>query len=148
MYQRTLKLVLPSICLHFRSCLNVIMAMTKRSDVGGKIVSQAKAKTAKYPKYTPQDSPAQCKSPSRLSPVKGAELSPRSPLGLLAGHYAGCKFTEPPSASALPLPPQHWMHANQSVMLPFHAATGISSMAVNQHLDFTQQLKLLLKVQA
>ncbi|KAF7273941.1 proline-rich nuclear receptor coactivator 2 A-like [Rhynchophorus ferrugineus] len=123
------------------------MAMTKRSDIGGKIVSQAKAKATKYPsKPTPQDSPVHNKSP-RQSPVRGTESSRRSPLGVLAGHYAGCKFTEPPSASAVPLPPLHWMQAKKSVMLPFNAATSVPS-AMNQHLDFTQQLKLLLKVQA
>lgn len=132
--------------------------MTKRSDIGGKIISQGKARAAKYPnKHNYQGSPnhsIQGGPSSRLSPVMGSpvrspvpEPSPRSSPGLLARHYAGCKFTEPPSASALPLPPQHWMQNNQrSVMLPFQTAT--IPCARDQHHNFTQQLKLLLKVQA
>lgn len=132
------------------------MAMTKRSDIDGKIISQGKARAAKYPKHNYQGSPNhnnQGGSPPRLSPGIGSpirspssEPSPRSSPGLLARHYAGCKFTEPPSASALPLPPQHWMQVKHSVMLPFQAAA--MPCAIDQQQNFTQRLKLLLKVQA
>lgn len=130
--------------------------MTKRTDIGGKIVCQGKARGAKNSKHNLSDPPShnnQGGSPSRLSPGKVSpprspviEPSPRSSPGLVAGYYAGCKFTEPPSASALPLPPQHWTQTHKSVMFPFRAIKIPSP--VDQHHDFTQQLKLLLKVQA
>lgn len=141
---------------HTCSRPSFIMAMTKRNDVGGKIISQGKAQGAKYPKHNSQGSPSHNKqggSPLRLSPVIGspprspmAEPSPRLSPGLVARHYAGCKFTEPPSASALPLPPKHWTQLNRTVMLPFHATN--KSCAIDQHQIFSQHLKQLLKVQA
>lgn len=91
---------------------------------------------------------------NRLSPVKrhprsptsspqgSLGSSPRTSPGLLAGHYAGCKFSEPPSPSALPLPPKHWMQTNRAVRLPFHSSIK------SDYSDVAQQLKVLLKVQA
>ncbi|CAG9818364.1 unnamed protein product [Phaedon cochleariae] len=77
------------------------------------------------------------------SPQGHLRSSPRSVPGLVAGHYAGCKFSEPPLPSALPLPPKHWMQTSRSIRLPFH-----SIATVIDHRDVTQQLKMLLKVQA
>ncbi|EEZ99100.2 hypothetical protein TcasGA2_TC004991 [Tribolium castaneum] len=63
--------------------------------------------------------------------------------GVGAGHYAGCKWTEPPLPSALPPPPQHWMQAPPSSrVLPFRQPPK-----PEQH-DIENQLKVLLKVQA
>lgn len=83
----------------------------------------------------------------RLSPVRvpsstanSQGSSPRTSPGLLAGHYAGCKWTEPPLPSALPLPPQQWM-----VQTSHHFANRGNSI---QQPDIAQQLKVLLKVQA
>lgn len=83
-------------------------------------------------------------SPSRVTtpPTIGGG-SPRTSPGLLAGHYAGCKFTEPPLPSALPPPPQHWMqqpHARAPVGTPCAAQQSGDQLA--------NQLKLMLKVQA
>ncbi|RZC34856.1 PNRC domain containing protein [Asbolus verrucosus] len=81
--------------------------------------------------------PRRPKAP-RLSPVR-VRAPEGSPTG--AAHYAGCKWTEPPLPSALPLPPQHWMQAPHSIALPFRQPKA------DQH-DIENQLKVLLKVQA
>jgi len=90
------------------------------------------------------------KKPSHTTPnaprVRSPEeRSPRLSPGLLAGHYAGCKWSEPPSPSTLPAPPQHWMQATSphSIIVPFHEKPNL----VGQH-DIATQLKVLLKVQA
>lgn len=87
----------------------------------------------------------------RLSPVRvpsstasSQGSSPRTSPGLLAGHYAGCKWTEPPLPSALPLPPQHWMMQTSRAVLHPHLYPKNSV----QQPDIAQQLKVLLKVQA
>ncbi|KAK9747395.1 hypothetical protein QE152_g5340 [Popillia japonica] len=83
-------------------------------------------------------------SPTRgQSPLK----SPRTSPGLLAGHYAGCKFTEPPLPSALPPPPKHWTMQMQH---PTRTTTTMFKPEVPelQKLDIAHQLKVLLKVQA
>lgn len=91
-------------------------------------------------------SPSKCETATqRLSPVRvssGSQASsPRTSPGLLAGHYAGCKWTEPPLPSALPLPPQHWMQTSRPVVHLF-------SKEKTEQPDIAQQLKVLLKVQA
>ncbi|KAJ3665741.1 hypothetical protein Zmor_001220 [Zophobas morio] len=73
----------------------------------------------------------------RHSPVRSGVAA--SPTG--AGHYAGCKWTEPPLPSALPPPPQHWMQAPHSHSLPFRQPKP-------EQQDIDAQLKVLLKVQA
>lgn len=82
----------------------------------------------------------------RLSPVRvpsnSQGSSPRTSPGLLAGHYAGCKWNEPPLPSALPLPPQHWMLETSHPVLHFSNKNSV------QQPDIAQQLKVLLKVQA
>ncbi|KAJ8968008.1 hypothetical protein NQ314_002542 [Rhamnusium bicolor] len=136
------------------------MAMAKKHVDGGRIVTSGKVRAARCPTKVPnchQGSPSQRSSPNkngephlqRLSPVRVHSQSPQGSLGssprtspgLLAGHYAGCKFSEPPLPSALPLPPQHWMQTTRSVRLPFHSTKS-------DHSDVAQQLKVLLKVQA
>lgn len=82
------------------------------------------------------------------SPTRGGSpsTSPRTSPGLLAGHYAGCKFTEPPLPSALPPPPKHWMQMQH----PIRSTTMSYKPEVpeQQQLDISHQLKVLLKVQA
>lgn len=72
--------------------------------------------------------------------------SPRTSPGLLAGHYAGCKFTEPPLPSALPPPPQHWMQAPHHGAAVFHHQT--IAFVKQEPEQLAHQLKILLKVQA
>ncbi|KAK3925077.1 Proline-rich nuclear receptor coactivator 2 [Frankliniella fusca] len=60
-------------------------------------------------------------------------ITPRSSPSL-GCHYAGAKFSEPPSPDTLPKPPTHW---NMTQFSP-----------KDQYLEISQQLKMLLKVQA
>lgn len=111
--------------------------------------------STKYFKTIPSPPPSQlrCDNERLTSPVqiistpnnnKSQGNSPRTSPGLLAGHYAGCKFTEPPSPSALPLPPQHWMQQNQQNKLN----NFIGKEKAKDVSDIAHQLKVLLKVQA
>lgn len=103
---------------------------------------------------SPPPSPLRSDSERLASPVgvvstppntsKSQGNSPRTSPGLLAGHYAGCKFTEPPLPSALPLPPQHWMQQNQNNVL----RAFIEKQKPGEMTDIAHQLKVLLKVQA
>jgi len=61
-------------------------------------------------------------------------ITPRSSPSL-GCHYAGAKFSEPPSPDTLPKPPMHW---NPTTFSP----------RKDQYLEISQQLKMLLKVQA
>lgn len=103
------------------------------------IINSSKCLSGTSPsKGEPRSSPVGAPSSSQGS-------SPRTSPGLLAGHYAGCKWTEPPLPSALPLPPQHWMQetsATPAILRPFPKHSG------EQQFDIAQQLKVLLKVQA
>lgn len=87
------------------------------------------------------------KGSSRLSPSKtptstgSPGSSPRTSPGLLAGYYAGCKWSEPPLPSALPRPPQHWMPSTSTVQRAFHVKKS-------EQPDISYQLKVLLNVQA
>lgn len=71
----------------------------------------------------------------RLSP----NTSPRTSPGLLSGHFAGGKWSEPPSPTELPTPPTQW------TQLMF--APKCSRSASKQN-DVTKHLKMLLNVQA
>lgn len=75
--------------------------------------------------------------------------SPRTSPGLLARHYAGCKFSEPPAPAMLPLPPQHWTLTQSSayIMAPTDGTAHLFALS-HQQQCLTQQLKVLLKVQA
>lgn len=126
-------------------------------------IKQQQQRTVKYSstKYfktisSPPPPPLRCDNERLISPVriistspnnnnnKSQGSSPRTSPGLLAGHYAGCKFTEPPLPSALPLPPQHWMQQNQSHVL----RTYVKKEKNTDLPDIAHQLKVLLKVQA
>lgn len=119
------------------------MAMAKKSLTNGKILPNNK-----YTKTNRNQSPpsAVMKSPERVQTPSsgGSNSSPRTSPGLLAGHYAGCKFSEPPLPSALPLPPQHWMQQQQQQQ-------NLKKQHPIKHhpeMDIAHQLKVLLKVQA
>lgn len=86
-------------------------------------------------------------TPPRVSPLERivtptGTTPPRTSPGLLAGHYASCKFTEPPSPSALPLPPLHWMQTTR-VVLPLRSCSSVEEPE-----KLVRELKILLKVQA
>ncbi|KAG5875387.1 hypothetical protein JTB14_023361 [Gonioctena quinquepunctata] len=134
------------------------MAMSKKHlESGGILCGNTRAARCPLKASSHQGSPPQRCSPfggecsvQRLNPKRGQSQSPqgsnqgsspRTSPGLVAGHYAGCKFSEPPLPSALPLPPQHWMQSSRTLRLPFHPV-------VSDHRDVTQQLRMLLKVQA
>lgn len=123
--------------------------MAKKSPTSGKIIT---TNPNKYPNNNNNNAKSARCSPAIKSPERGhspnhpngTSSSPRTSPGLLAGHYAGCKFSEPPLPSALPLPPQHWMqqpNCNTSMTL---------SPSIKHHpeMDIAHQLKILLKVQA
>lgn len=77
-------------------------------------------------------SPSAAKNSGRVPLfMKSASSSP--PLG----HYAGPKFSEPPSPAALPRPPVHWMSCG-----------ALQAASPELCLEMTNQLKTLLKVNA
>lgn len=73
-------------------------------------------------------------SRSASGPSSPRDGSPRSSPSL-AYHYAGAKFSEPPSPDVLPKPPMHW---NMMALSP----------RKDQYQEISQQLKMILKVQA
>lgn len=77
-------------------------------------------------------SPPTTKNSGRV-PLFSKSASSSPPLG----HYAGPKFSEPPSPAALPRPPVHWMSCG---------ALQAASPEVCR--EMTNQLKTLLKVNA
>lgn len=130
--------------------VSLTMAMAKKYLEGGRIVTSNKGRALKHAPKVFNNGNMQCTIPKTAT--KGASPSPTKPHlsansrtspGLLAGHYAGCKFSDPPLPSTLPLPPKHWMQTGRLVLMPFH------SSAKSEHcIDGTHQLKVLLKVQA
>ena len=70
----------------------------------------------------------------------GGAVSPRNSTPRsspsLGCHYAGAKFSEPPSPDSLPKPPTHWN------------MTSFSKGNMDQYLEISHQLKMILKVQA
>lgn len=67
-----------------------------------------------------------------VSPKSGTPRSSPS----LGCHYAGAKFSEPPSPDSLPKPPTHW---NMS---------SFGMGPIDQYMEISQQLKMILKVEA
>lgn len=88
------------------------------------------------------DVPALSMSPISRYGAPGGTTSPKnmtprsSPS--LGCHYAGAKFSEPPSPDTLPKPPMHW----NLTALPH------SPEPKDRFLEISQQLKMILKVQA
>lgn len=81
-------------------------------------------------------------SKQRASPSK--EGSPRS-SPTLGTFYAGAKFAEPPSPTALPLPPSHWtatLYMSSSGALPLFLRSRVEKCHEISH------LKMLLNVPA
>lgn len=102
-------------------------------------VSSGSAGSAKKGKRS-VDLPSLSVSPTTRNGAFGGNLSPKnitprsSPS--LGCHYAGAKFSEPPSPDALPKPPMHW------------APHGSPHGGRDQFFEISQQLKMMLKVQA
>lgn len=86
------------------------------------------------------DLPALSMSPTSRIGAPGGTTSPRnltprsSPS--LGVHYAGAKFSEPPSPDTLPKPPMRWN------------LTAHSPGNKDRFMEISQQLKMILKVQA
>ncbi|CAG9863972.1 unnamed protein product [Phyllotreta striolata] len=126
------------------------MAMGTKHSEGGKLVNSRVIRCSYRSNF--YQSTTQKSSPLRGDKLNATNkgLSPQGPgirtsPGLTGGFYAGCKFSEPPLPSALPLPPKHWTQTGRPSNLAFHNST---SALASEHKDVTQQLKLLLKVQA
>lgn len=150
-------------CVTFNTIctLRTFVIIMAKKHVGGKIVTSGKLCATRHPSKVKvsnahQGSSMQRSLPNKnephqpkLTPVRvqpqspqdSSKSSPRTSPGLLAGHYAGCKFSEPPLPSALPLPPEHWKTTTRALQLTFHSNKS-------DHNDVAQQLKVLLKVQA
>ncbi|KAJ8983920.1 hypothetical protein NQ317_006724 [Molorchus minor] len=89
------------------------MAMAKKHVDGSRTVTSGKVRVSRYTtKISNEGSPSQKSTLNkkgephvqRLTPIRSHSQSPQGNLGsiprtspgLLAGHYAGCKFSEPP----------------------------------------------------
>ncbi|KAF7273942.1 hypothetical protein GWI33_013376 [Rhynchophorus ferrugineus] len=109
--------------------------MTKRSNIGTK---RAKSING-YPRPSQRQPPPIVRNRfSRDSkPDRGSDSFSKAPMSVPEGHYAGCKFTAPPSCSTLPLPPMQWLQTNQSV---------IQLPNIYQQINIVQHLKILLKI--
>ncbi|KAK9872708.1 hypothetical protein WA026_023413 [Henosepilachna vigintioctopunctata] len=106
---------------------------------------QESNKNSECGKKSPESNDQQNRSVSlSTSPLRTYNRSPIrksiSPVESIGKQYAGCKWTEPPSPSALPHPPKHWMQTSKIFARPFQVC--------QTEQDFSQQLKVLLKVQA
>lgn len=90
----------------------------------------------------------------RLSPtISPGSTSPRTSPGLLFGHFAGGKWSEPPSPCDVPIPPQQWTQLFASAKPTTAASMPPSRQCYSKRTDFAmhdvaQHLKMLLKVQA
>ncbi|KAJ1521185.1 hypothetical protein ONE63_002875 [Megalurothrips usitatus] len=86
------------------------------------------------------DAPVSPMSPFSRNNAPGGTTSPKdvtprsSPS--LGCHYAGAKFSEPPSPDSLPKPPMHW---NPLVFCP---------ESKDRFFEISEHLKMILKVQA
>ncbi|KAF7275375.1 hypothetical protein GWI33_011814 [Rhynchophorus ferrugineus] len=106
--------------------------MIKRSNIGTK-----RAKSIhNYQRPSQRGPPDHNRLSIDRKPDNGSDSSSKAPLGVLEGHYAGCKFSAPPSCSTLPLPPMQWLRTNQSIT---------QSPNICQQI-YIVQLKILLKI--
>lgn len=113
----------------------------RSGSVGSASKPRGKQRAKSSPTTVMSSSPPRFNQPmqQRQSPLNTGRGSPRSP-GL--SYFAGAKWTDPPSPTALPLPPIHWTQQTK------HCTTLNFCNKEEASANIGGQLKMLLHTQA